>query len=62
MLSNAGSKTFSVNSLGTILLVLEVLEEVVLDSKLAGRSRVFSHGHTTFSLADGDVGPKEVLF
>ena len=46
----------SVNSLGTILFVLDVLDALELDSKLAGRSRVVSQGQTTFSLAPGDTG------
>jgi len=40
MLSNAGSNTSSVNSLGTIDLVLDVDDEVMLESILAGRLKV----------------------
>lgn len=59
MLSNAKSKTCSVNWLGIRLRVLEILDIVaplVLESTLIGRERVFSHGHTTFSLSVGDTG------
>ena len=58
MLSKAASNISSVNSLGTILFVLAVLDAVFVDPKLAGRSRTSSHGQITFSLPDGDEGPE----
>ena len=60
MLSKAGSNTSSVNSLGTIDLVLDVEDEVMLESILAGRLKVSSHGHTTLSLATGDLASSGV--
>lgn len=59
MLSNAASNTSSVNSLGTKLLVLDVLaalEVVLFDSILVGLARTSSHGHTTLSLPEGLAG------
>jgi hypothetical protein len=61
MLSNAESKTSSENSLGTILRVLAVLDAVRVDSRLAGRLSVSSHGQTTFSLRPGDLSASGVL-
>ena len=55
MLSKAASKTSSVNSLGTIVRVLAVDEDVMLESILAGRLKVSSHGQTTFSRMTGDL-------
>jgi len=55
MLSNAGLNISSVNSLGTRLRTLAVLEALELDSILNGRSKVFSQGQTTFSLSVGDT-------
>lgn len=62
MLSNAASKISSVNSLGTRLLVLAVLEAVPVESILVGRSRTSSQGHTTFSLPFGDCGAVPGIF
>jgi hypothetical protein len=59
ILSNAASKISSVNSLGTKLLVLEVLaalESVLFESMLVGLARTSSHGHTTLSLPEGLAG------
>lgn len=54
MLSYAASKISSVNSLGTMLFVLEVDDDVVSLRILVGRLSVSSHGHTTFSRKTGD--------
>ena len=49
MLSKAASNISSVNWLGTILRVLAVLEPLAFESILAGRFKLSSQGHTTFS-------------
>ena len=59
ILSNADSNISSVNWLGTrlrVLEVLEILDPLMFESMLAGRSSVFSHGHTTCSLSVGEIG------
>jgi len=61
MLSNAASKTSSVNSLGINALALSVVDVVWLESRLAGRLSVSSQGQTTFSLSLGDFKSSGVL-